>query len=579
MRIVDFYGLSRAAQDHFVDAASGTEPPSPVLVKLGGPTAHRVGWAISAASLVGLVFLALRGFGELESDAVVHSIVLIAVFVALAIAFVYGILHALAGERNTRVSPWKAGIYAFAGVTVDARTHSMRVLDTDDLQQVEDAAGGLVLVYATERFAFAAGPDDVAKAKAAIAEAKNAGPASDPKVQAGRDPLAEPRMSSPLAPTQSRQRSVPAWAKLRYLIAPAIGVAIGAGLFFGRNVASDDRAFEAARSKNDVSSYRAYLKHGVRHKDEVAKTLLPRAELKDAEKAGTVDAILAFQRAHQGTAISAEVDSALRKSLLAELDVAKKEGTLAAIAAFEAKRPQHGLDAEVKAAVHQVYTSAFEKFKTVANDKDPALLAFVQRLLSYAENKRDPKVEVRVRAVPSTSLGRADKYVTKHPLFNGETSYPTKYYEPAKLAPIAAAFAKDVAEKLSVAFPAEILVFSAGAPVDGDLPAAITVPTLFVSHNEEWTGTAYPSNRPRGIYIGVNYHFQSSFRIPADKQPLEGKALIPRSVPLKVVNDFAKVVPAPGDVETAVYTSMSKEGFDVFETRFLGQIFRPKPKQ
>ncbi|MGZ3418100.1 MAG: hypothetical protein ACXVEE_09570 [Polyangiales bacterium] len=100
-----------------------------------------------------------------------------------------------------------------------------------------------------------------------------------------------------------------------------------------------------------------------------------------------------------------------------------------------------------------------------------------------------------------------------------------------------------------------------------------------MSHNEEWTGTAYPSNRPRGIYIGVNYHFQSSFRIPADKQPLEGKALIPRSVPLKVVNDFAKVVPAPGDVETAVYTSMSKEGFDVFETRFLGQIFRPKPKQ
>jgi hypothetical protein len=579
MRIVDFHGLSRAAQDHFVDATAGTEPPSPVLVAPGGKTGHRIGWAISALCLAGLVIVALRGFGDLESDAVVHSIVMLVVFAGLGVGCVYGILHALAGERSTRVLPWKAGIYAFPSATIDARTHALRVFDTDDLQKLEPTAGGLALVFPGERFVFAAGGDDVARAKAAIEEWQSSGPASDPKQRAARDPLAEPRMSSPLAPTQRRKRVVPAWAKLRGLFAPVLGCAIGAGIFFGRNVTSDDRAFATARAKNDAPSYRAYLRHGVRHKDDVQKTLLPRAELRDAEKVGTVDAILAFQKDHAGTAIASEVDASLRKSLLAELEVAKKEGTLAALAAFEAKRPKHGLDSEVKAAVHQVYVSAFEKFKTVANDKDPALVAFVQRLLNHAESKRDPKVEVRVRAVPSTSLGRADKYVTKHPLFNGETSYPTKYFEPAKLAPVAAAFAKDVADKLSAAFPAEILLFSAGAPVDGDLPATVAVPTLFVSHNEEWTGTAYPSNRPRGIYIGVNFHFQSSFRIPGDSKPLESKALIPRSVPLKVVNEFAKLVPAPGDVETAVYDAMSKEGFDAFETRFLGQIFRAPNKK
>jgi hypothetical protein len=578
MRIVDFHGLSRAAQDHFVDSTAGTEPPSPLLVSLGGKTGHRAFWLVAALSLVGLVFVALHGFGDLSSDAVVHSIVMIAVFVLLAVACVYGILHALAGERSTRVLPWKAGIYAFPSATIDARTHSLRVFDADDLQKIEPTANGLALVYGSARFVFTASEGEAQKAKSAIEEWQNSGPASDPKQRASRDPLAEPRMSSPLAPTQRRKRVVPGWAKMRGLVAPIVGGAIGAGIFFARNTSSDDLAYAKAKANNDVASYRAYLKHGVRHRDDVQKTLLPRAELRDAEKAGTVDAILEFQKGHQGSAIASEVDSSLRKSLLAELAVAKKEGTLAALSAFEAKRPKHGLDAEVKEAVHQVYVAAFEKFKTVANDKDPALLAFVQRLLDYAEKKRDPKVEVRVRAVASTSLGRADKYVTKHPLFNGETSYPTKYYEPSKLAPAAAAFAKDVAEKLSVAFPAEILVFSAGAPVDGDLPA-ITVPTLFVSHNEEWTGTAYPSNRPRGIYIGVNYHFQSSFRIPADAKPLESKALIPRSVPLKVVGDYAKVVPAPGDVENAVYGEMTKEGFDAFETRLLGQFFKPANKK
>lgn len=534
-------------------------------------------------SVVGVVLAGVlfqRGFGDYASSSVVHGIVLTAAWAGIFFLVFGGLFHALAGERAIAALPWKAAIYAFPTAVVDARRDKLRLFEIDDLERIDGDGSTVRLVFPGETFSFQASGDEAANAKRAIEEARGQGPASDPKVTAQRNPLAEPRISSPLAPTEPRKPTSPGWVRMRFFYAAVLAILVGPAIWFGRNKISDDRAFATAKAKNDVESYRAYLKNGVKHRDEVQKTLLPRAELKIAEKQNTVDAILAYQKAHPNSAIQKESDAALRTAMLAELDVAKKVGTLAALNDFVAKRPEHGLGPELKEAKHAVYQAALASFKTVATDKDPVLIAFFERLLAYAETHDNPKVEIRFKEQASTSLGRADKMVTKQPLFNGETSYPSKYFEPvSKFAPAEAELAKTVIDKLSSSFPKEILTFSVGPaiPTEGDNWPVATVPTLFIANRVEWTGAVQPSQRPRGIFVGLNYHFESQFTIPGDQKPFKNHAVIVKSVPLAVLNEFKKLSPAPGEPEKAVYEAMNKESFDAFAQRLVNAIYNKKP--
>lgn len=577
MRTVDFHALSRAAQDHFVDATTGAEPPPPLLVIEGAPSGHRVGWGAAGVGLVGLVALGLVGFGDLDSGLAIHGVAFAALWVALVALAAFGVLHALAGDRENAVLPWKPGVYLFAHALVDARRYTLRVFDVDALERVEDAGAGLRVTYAGESFTFPGDAERVSRAKAAIEDARARGPASDPKARASHDPLAEPRVSSPLAPTEPRRRTVPAWARGRIPIAAAVGAAIGLSLFRVRDVASDDRMFAAAKTKDDVASYRAYLKRGVRHRGEVEGVLLPRAELRLAVRDGSVDAVAAYAKAHGSSKIKGEIDAALRKALLAELDEAKKAGTLAALKAFAKRRPDHGLDDELKAAKHDVYAAALAKAKAQSNDKDPQVAAFFARLLAWAEAHDEPKVEIRLRLDPSTTLGKADKVVTKQAMFNGETSYPTRYFDAKKIAPHQESLAKALVARLSSAFPAELIAPAVSATFADDDVATIKVPTLFVTHHADWTGTAYASNKPRGVYVGVQWSFRTAFVIPGDPKKLEGKSAHPRNVPLDVVGKYAKIHPqVPGDPERAIYDAMTAGAFEAFSTRFLGGLFAGK---
>ncbi len=575
MRSVDFHGLSRSAQDHFVDATKEAQPPAPLLVSWGGPRRHRFGWLVALVSFVGLGVLIASGFGDLGSDAVVHGLPVAGAYVVLFALGVGGALHAMAREQETGALPWKAGVYLFPSSLIDARTHVLRVFPVDELTRFDAGGATAKAIYPGGTFTFSGSADAIGRARDAIADVQSSGPVSE-KARASVDPLAEPRYSNPLGPQGALQRTVPGWAHGRIALALAAAAVAGPTLWFGRNLVSDDRMFDDAKKRDEVGAYRAYLRHGVRHRNDVASVLLPRAELALAKKDGTVDAILAYGKAHPTSGIQSEVDAALRTAMLAELEVAKKEGTLAALRAFAKKRPDHGLAPEIKVATHAVYAAALESFKTDANLKDPTVVPFVERLLAWAEAKDNPKVEVRFHTKPSGNMVRADKYVTKQATFNGETSYPAKYFETARLQPHEKQLAKSLVERLSAAFKPEILTFTVGAPVETETPPAFTVPTLFVVHHVEWTGTAYNSNRPRGIFIGAQYMFHSSFVVPDGKKPLETKMTLPRPVSLTVLKDFAKAAPAPGDVEKAVYDEMSKEGFEQFAAKWIASVFKTK---
>ncbi len=79
--------------------------------------------------------------------------------------------------------------------------------------------------------------------------------------------------------------------------------------------------------------------------------LLPRAELRDAQQSGGVEAIEAYVSSHPNSKIPHEVQAALKGSLLAGLEEAKKKNTLAALSEFEARYGKHGLvEADVEKA-------------------------------------------------------------------------------------------------------------------------------------------------------------------------------------------------------------------------------------
>ncbi len=577
MRSVDFFGLTRAAQDHFIDSTTGAQPPSPVLVTRGGPKGHRAGWGVAVVGLVLAVLFFLRGFGDLSAASLVHGVPLAAVWAVLFVLVFGGLLHALAGDRATSALPWKAGVYAFPNSVVDARTDKLRFFEVTEIERVEGDGGTVRLVFRGETLTFQASPEQAARARAVLEDARG-GLAEEERGRPSISPIAEPRVSSPLAPTDPRRSTVPSWVRMRFVYAALLAILIGPAIWFARNGVSDDRAFAAARAKNDVASYRAYLEHGVKHRDEVKKTLLPRAELTLAQKENSVDAILAYQKSHPNTAIQKEVDASLRTAMLAELEIAKKAGTLAALQDFVKKRPEHGLGPELKEATHAVYQAALTAFKATSNEKDPQVNALFERALAYAEAHGAPMVSVRFKEQPSTSLNRADKFVTKQPLFNGETSYPSKYFEGGgKFDSARTELAKQLVDKLSSSFPKEILTFSVGAPLPTDAEAipAVTAPTLLVTHRVEWTGTAYPSHHPRGIYVGLNYHFDAVFQLPNDPKPFKHHAVIAKNVPTNVLKEY-KGSSTPGEAEKAAYEAMSKESFEAFAQRLLGAIYRKK---
>ena len=157
---------------------------------------HRLGWLVALVATIAAIVFFQRGYGDVTSDAVVHGVALVAVWVVLIALVVGGVLHALAGDRATAALPWKAGIYVFPTTVVDARTNVLAIYDTgDDLERIEGSGKSVQLVFKGRTFSFDS--DDASAARAAIEQARNEGPTSNEKVRASRDPLSEPRISKP----------------------------------------------------------------------------------------------------------------------------------------------------------------------------------------------------------------------------------------------------------------------------------------------------------------------------------------------------------------------------------------------
>jgi len=582
MKATDFYKLPRAIQDRFVGSTMSGFPPAPLLATKGGAPTKVIWLGLSGVCFAGVILLTRLGYGALDSGLALHGAKALAIYAVLLFGIAFGLVQAFALSVRERALPYAAGIYLFPACLIDARSDQFKVYSTQDLSSV-DLQGTTVKVAFAGGINFLFPATDAARAsqiatevQAARDRALHAKATEDPKELVAVDPLHNPRFSSPVGPREPYEMRLPPWKKLGWAAALGVAVILSPALWALRNSGSDKTMYARATQANDTASYRAYLERGRKFHDEVAQILLPRAELRDAVSAGTVDALLKYKTDHPTTKIGTEVTAAIRTAILAELEKAKAAMTLAALDGFAAHYPEHGVEPELREAIHAVYARELDAYKKHApnKDKEKSVVPFVERLFAWAE-KHGPKVEVRFRRKKSESMGRADQYVAKTPSFMGEVSYPSKYFEEKRSGKREAALAKTLTARFDAGFSAELFDVVAGAvvPVEAEALPEVKVPTVFISHTADWSGHSYVATRPRGSYVGITFPFELQFMIPGDAKPVKLRADILKQPNLAQLKDDDPPL-APGAAEEKVYEALATDAFDAFGVRVLSLFFK-----
>lgn len=581
MKTVDFYKLPRAIQDRFVGSVMSGFPPAPILAVKGGTPTKIVWLGVSAGCFLAILVTARLGYGALDSGLSVHSAKGLLLYVVLAFGVAFGCVQAFACVVRAKAWPYASGVYLFPSCLIDARNDLFRVYETRDLASVDVQGNGVRVSFAGGvQFLFPLTKPETAKGvvlevQSARDRAMHAQATEDPKELVAVDPLHNPRFSSPVGPSEGYELRRAPWGKWGPVVAAVVAVLLGSSLWWVRNSGSDKKMYALATRANDADSYRLYLAHGSKFKEEVGDVLLPRTELREAEKIGTVDALLAYKAQHPSSKIENEVSASIRTAMLSELEKAKAPGTLAALQEFSKRYPEHGVQRELGAATHAVYArelDAYKKASTKDSNKDKGATSFVERLFAWAE-RHGPKVEIRFKRKAPTTLERADQFILKTPTFMGVVTYPSRFFDDKHAASREAMLGRLLASKLDAGLGAELFDFGVGPVVaEADLPEP-KAPTLFITHVAEWSGHNYTSNRPRGSYIGVQFNFDSSFVIPGDSKPFKFKTEIFRHAATHVLNNPDEPMLAPGIAEEKVYETMGQDAFEQFGKRLLANFF------
>lgn len=574
MQVLDFFGLERSLQDRFVEAASGSVPPTPLAFKAARPQpVVLLWWATCVLSLVVTVGLLTLGFGSLDSSLALLGTpwaVLLAALVGLA---VFSALHALALDHDRDSLPYRAGVYVFPIGVVDAQTQVVRVYRFPELKDVTQHERRVSLVFdGGARFELDLADPALAQQLVQLVEQHRqrvsgaSGPPSSREL-AALDPLADTGFKSPFTPTERLFKSAPRWLRFGWLEALLAGALLGPLAWKGRNFVSEEHLYAAARSLDTTAGYRAYLERGGQRSD-VARLLLPHAELKEAVAKGNVAALEAFLERDGHAGIEAEVKAELRKALLAELNAVALKGSLTALNDFERSQKHAELirnELELKRA--ELFQKASRAFAGVAQPSTPGLVGFFGRLLFYAQ-QHGPEVQIAFRRRVAETSQDAETQLQKSAYYMGPEALPSRYFRPEDWEAREKAVGEVIAERLNREFPPDILHFKL-APVladDGSEVPKLSKPTLLITHRSEMSG-AFMSRKPRGAFVGLGLMVRSLLIVPGDEQPLTFKfsAWLPPDL---------KRWEQAGTTPRDVYEALARDGLDRFTKKQLAFLFK-----
>lgn len=569
---VQFFYLQRPIQDRFIESTRGNGAPTVVLYQPPEPNPWALGLAIAAAVLFTLcgVFACL-GFGNLEHRLALNPRWTIFIYGGLLCAAMAALLKAALIWNRDALLPFRRGVHGFPAVVIDARSAMLEVHKVSELTSLK-AEGSRVSLRFSGGAAFEFRDVDASrieeiKAKFQDAQERLSAPPSETfgRDQALLDPLADSGFKSLFSPTESMKLRVIAWSKFWPLIAIAVGVAVGFGLWKTRNVLSAKQLYIKARTLDTTHGYLAYLARGGARND-VRDLLLPRAQLRDAKAAGTVDAIERFMDAHLKTKINSEATVALYTALLSDIEKARAAGTLAALHDFRKGDPRASLvEPERASAQKALFRAALIRFQTESLGS-PELNAFFERLLAYAE-QHGPKVAIRFRRrVPATAI-LIETQLQKSLYFGGSKALPTQYFDAKHAEAREALVASALSQRFAAVFPKDILSFELASEVvqdDSSVPV-VTVPTLLITHTANMS-SIYTSRKPRGAFAGIGFIFKAQLLVPGDAAPPTF------SCSVWMAPDFKKFEEGGWTPEN-LYEYMATEAFSQFLKKYLATLF------
>jgi hypothetical protein len=575
-RKVDFYRLPRPVQDRFAAATRRSVPPAPLLYSQAPRNEVWAYLGASAALAVVAAFVLRIGWGDATSPFAIHGVKLLAVDIVLLSGAAYGVVHAMGLLRSLDSLPWRAGRYLFPGCVVDASGPVLDVWSVGDAEAVERTTApspGLALRMrdGSRVVVAAASAEQAEKADAALGpmrqELARAIAEDNAQVLAELDPLHDRAVSSPIGPTTSMKRVLVVSKRFDWVIATAAGVLMGLGLGSARNSMSDDVMYRTVLMAGTAEQYQLYLTRGGRHSDDVRDVLLPRAQLRDAEAQGTVDAVQAFADAHPSSKIDADINAALRRAMLTALEGARKAGTVTAIDNLAKKYPNHQIDPEIKTARHALFAASLATWAKKGQPDAPTR-AFMERLLASTE-AQGPDCEVRFRMKASKNLDDGDKSVKRSGHYPAPDALPSKYVTADAARPREQRVAAALVEGFAGAFPADILAVHAGDPLDADAPVPSALPTLVVDYEIDWARANSLSEHPPTIIAGLLFSFEPSF-------------VLPQGAPLKVAvrswrgPELWKIKGGDSmqreDFEQKVYDSMFDSAFDQLQKKLTDAL-------
>lgn len=344
MHEVQFFALTRPVQDRFIELTRGKGTPKPLLFQAPPPNPWALGLNITGAVLVmaSLVYASL-GFGSLRHAYALQRPSAIGVYVALLCAGGLALVAALRIRNRTSDLPFRPGTYVFPSGVVVAATAQLKVYGAADFLDAEFSSPRLRLRFKGGQFEFgltnASYVDEIKAAFQTTLQKLNLPPTEQThRSLTLLDPLVDTGFKSLFAPSESIRPQVPKKTGLWLWWTLLCAAIVGSGLWYLRNLLSEKQMLVKARTVNTVDAYQSYLARGG-HREDVINLLLPRAELLQARKAATANAIEHFIDAHPNSKINGEAMAALERTLLSELEGVSAQGTVAALRDFRKQDP------------------------------------------------------------------------------------------------------------------------------------------------------------------------------------------------------------------------------------------------
>lgn len=568
---VHFNALPEKVRQRFVACTRNADRPCAIHENVTTSKSKlRKGLLHLAAGTAVLYFLASINYGV-----TVDGRLWLAIYAGLASVAVSGLISVINGLVYRKALPYEPGIYLFPMHLVIAQGPRLRLIPTSELSNIgsNHHFDNGKYTGTSLRFEFQSGfhcsmrVSDMEKAQYIVdaldqyrQQLAVAAQNQQVEVFAGLDPFFEARASNewdemlrkndPVdVRTGIRAGSIPALlrhARVSYL---ALGLVVGASVFYLRNVPADDRLFaqvEKHRTQRAIDDY--HKAGGTRHRDEIMCYWQP----------------------------------------LVALEEAKRRGSVTALRTFRDEYPRSVFDDDAKQAIHELFAKALEDLRAHAVGADPEVMLFMGMLFAYLEAHDSPPVEVRFHPPNQALLAYADEALTKmprsetdgvvvspiSPSFTAERSEPRQTF-----------IVRSLDDGFNAIVPNDILDLRRGPPIsveneDVSDIGEIRVPTIAVSYTVSPSGALYVNNENTHGYVGITVDFLVTMRIPGSDDSLDFPVTVQppdRFTVTGVASNFFGVRTDSMPADATVYDVMARRAFENLATALGGAFFAGQP--